>query len=63
MARITVDIPNAPGTLDTNNSTTQRVSSSEPLSNSIKLHRIAKTGMYSDLIGTPVVPTESTIAG
>lgn len=48
-----VTIPSAPGTLNTNNTTAQTASSSEALSGTIKLHKIAKTGTYSDLIGTP----------
>lgn len=43
-------IPAAPGTLNTNNTTAQTVSSSEALSGTIKLHKISKTGSYSDLI-------------
>lgn len=46
-------IPSAPGTLVTNNSTAQTASSGESLSGTINLHKIAKTGTYSDLIGTP----------
>ena len=47
----------APGTLNTNNSTAQTASASEALSGTINLHKIAKTGTYSDLIGTPTIPT------
>ena len=43
----------SPGTLNTNNSTAQTASASEALSGSISLHKVAKTGTYSDLIGTP----------
>lgn len=53
VAAISVTIPSAPGTLNTNNTTAQTVSSSEALSGTIKLHKVAKTGTYSDLIGTP----------
>lgn len=53
----------APGTLKTNNTTAQTASASEPLSGTINLHRVAKTGTYSDLIGTPTIPTESTVSG
>ena len=49
-------IPSAPGTLNTNNTTAQTASSSEALSGTIKLHKVAKTGTYSDLIGTPTIP-------
>lgn len=56
----------APGTLKTNNTTAQTASASESLSGTINLHKVAKTGTYSDLIGTPTIPaavTESTVAG
>ena len=43
-------IPAAPGTLNTNNTTAQTVSSSEALSGAIKLHKVSKTGSYNDLI-------------
>lgn len=49
-------IPAAPGTLNTDNSTAQSVSSSEALSGTVKLHKISKTGKYSDLSGKPTVP-------
>ena len=55
-------IPNAPGTLNTNNTTAQTVSGSEALSGAIKLHKVAKTGTYSDLIGTPSIPSASDIS-
>ena len=50
-------IPSAPGTLNTNNSTAQTVSSSEALTGTVKLHKVSKTGTYSDLIGTPTIPS------
>lgn len=53
VAAISATIPSAPGTLNTNNTTAQTASSSETLSGTIKLHKVAKTGTYSDLIGTP----------
>lgn len=53
-------IPSAPGTLDTTATTAQSTSSSEALSGNISLHKIAKTGTYSDLIGTPTIPTVPT---
>lgn len=59
VASITATIPSAPGTLNTNNSTAQTVSSSEALSGAIKLHKVAKTGTYSDLIGTPTIPSKT----
>ena len=49
-------IPSAPGTLDTTATTAQATSASEALSGAVKLHKIAKTGTYSDLIGTPSIP-------
>lgn len=58
VAAITATIPAAPGTLQTNLTTAQTASASEALSGSIKLHKIAKTGTYSDLIGTPTIPTK-----
>lgn len=55
-----VTIPAAPGTLKTNNTTAQTASNSEALSGTINLHKVAKTGTYSDLIGTPTIPTVPT---
>lgn len=52
------NIPSAPGTLDTTATTAQSTSSNEALSGSITLHKIAKTGAYSDLIGAPTIPTK-----
>lgn len=52
----------APGTLNTNNTTAQTVSASEDLSGVIKLHKIAKTGTYSDLIGTPAMTSDASVA-
>lgn len=46
----------APGTLITNATTAQTASSGEAMSGSITLHKIAKTGTYSDLIGKPTIP-------
>lgn len=43
------------GTLVTNNTTAQTASASESFADTINLHKIAKTGTYSDLIGTPTV--------
>ena len=50
-------IPSAPGTLITNATTTQSASSGEAMSGTITLHKVSKTGTYSDLIGTPTIPT------
>lgn len=46
-------------TLKTDNTTAQTTSSSEAITGSgtINLHKVAKTGTYSDLIGTPTIPT------
>ena len=52
----TTIIPDAPGTLNTNNSTAQTVSSSESFSRTIKLHKISKTGSYNDLLNKPTIP-------
>lgn len=49
------------GTLSTNNATTQTVpTSAESLSGAIKLHKVSKTGTYSDLIGTPSLAAVAT---
>lgn len=53
-------IPSAPGTLNTTATTAQSTNSSEALSGNVTLHKVAKTGAYSDLIGTPTIPTIST---
>lgn len=49
--------PITPGTLITNATTAQTASNGEAMSGTITLHKIAKTGTYSDLIGTPTIPT------
>lgn len=43
----------APGTLTTTSTAALDTATNEALSGSISLHKIAKTGSYSDLIGTP----------
>lgn len=48
-------IPSAPGTLNTNNTSAQSVNGSEALSGTVKLHKIAKTGTYNDLISKPYI--------
>lgn len=58
VAAITATIPSAPGTLDTTATTAQSTNASETLSGSITLHKVAKTGTYSDLIGIPTIPTK-----
>lgn len=60
---VNLTIPSAPGTLNTTATTAQSTSSSEALSGNITLHKVAKTGTYSDLIGTPSAVTESTVSG
>ena len=55
-------IPSAPGTLNTDNATAQTVNASEALSGSVKLHKVSKTGSYSDLLNTPTIPTVPTIS-
>ena len=55
-------IPAAPGTLDTTATTAQATSASEALSGSVTLHKVAKTGTYSDLIGTPTIDATPTNA-
>ena len=64
----TPTIPAAPGTLNTNNTTAQTVSSSESLSGTIKLHKVAKTGnaydlnnMYQYLPETTTVPNVTSV--
>lgn len=49
-------IPAAPGTLDTTATTAQTTNASEALSGSVTLHKVSKTGTYSDLIGLPALP-------
>lgn len=63
---VNITIPAAPGTLNTTATTAQSTNSSEALSGNITLHKVAKTGTYSDLIGKPTIPaavTESTVSG
>lgn len=45
------------GTLNTNNSTAQTVSSSESFGDTIKLHKVSKTGSYNDLLNKPTIPS------
>lgn len=47
----------SPGTLNTTATTAQSTSSSEALSGSVTLHKVAKTGTYNDLIGKPTIPS------
>lgn len=55
-------------TLNTDNNTSQTVSAGESISGAgaINLHKIAKTGSYTDLLNAPKIPaavTESTVSG
>lgn len=52
----TPTIPAAPGTLNTDNTGAQAVSSSEALSGTVKLHKVSKTGSYADLLNKPTIP-------
>lgn len=45
------------GTLNTTATTAQSTNASESLTGSVTLHKVAKTGTYSDLIGTPTIPS------
>lgn len=45
------------GTLNTNNSTAQTVSSSESFGGTINLHKVSKTGSYNDLLNKPTIPS------
>lgn len=47
------------GTLNTNNTTAQTVSSSESFSNNINLHKVSKTGNYNDLLNKPTIPIDT----
>ena len=49
--------------LKTDNTTTQSTSSSEAIagSGSISLHKVSKTGSYSDLLNKPTIPATNTI--
>lgn len=49
------------GTLNTTATSAQSTSASESLSGNITLHKIAKTGAYSDLSGTPTIPSVGTL--
>lgn len=50
-----------PGTLKTNATTAQTASSGEAMSGTITLHKVSKTGTYSDLIGKPTIPGGSSM--
>lgn len=51
----------SPGTLTTTSTSALSTASNEALSGSISLHKVAKTGTYSDLIGTPTIPTVNNV--
>ena len=53
------DITNRPniGSLVTTGTTALATSAGESFSNTINLHKISKTGTYSDLLGLPTIPT------
>ena len=44
---------NSTGTLSTTSTSALSTNSSESLGGTVSLHKVAKTGTYSDLIGTP----------
>lgn len=46
-----------PGTLNTDNAAAQSTNASEPLTGTVKLHKVAKTGSYSDLLDKLSIPT------
>jgi len=56
----TDNVPNV-GSLNTNNATAQTVSSSESFTSNISLHKISKTGSYSDLLNKPTIPATNVI--
>jgi len=43
--------------INTTNTTAQATSGDETLTGLVNLHKVAKTGTYSDLIGTPTIPS------
>ena len=49
------------GNLITNNTTAQTASAEESFTANINLHKISKTGTYSDLIGKPTIPATNVI--
>lgn len=51
------------GTLDTTNTTALTPSASESLGGSVSLHKVSKTGTYSDLIGTPTYALGESVGG
>ena len=51
------DVPAAPGTLNTTNTTSLTPTDGEALSGTINLHKVSKTGSYNDLNNKPDIPT------
>lgn len=45
------------GTLNTDNATSQSANPSESFGGSINLHKVSKTGSYTDLLNKPTIPT------
>ena len=57
-----VDLNNIkPGTLNTDNSNSQETKTSESLSGTVNLHKVAKTGSYTDLNDKPTIPSVGTL--
>lgn len=50
-----------PGTLKTTNTTAQATNASEPLTGTVNLHKVAKTGSYNDLLDRPTIPDVGTL--
>ena len=50
-------VPSAPGTLNTTNSSALATNASESLAGTIQLHKVAKTGRYTDLLSKPTIPS------
>lgn len=50
-----------PGTLNTTATTSQSTSSSESLAGSVTLHKVSKTGSYSDLSDKPTIPSSISV--
>ena len=51
------------GVLDTTATTAQTPNASESLGGTVTLHKVAKTGTYSDLIDKPTIPTTAADIG
>lgn len=52
------DIPSI-GALDTTATTAQATAANEPFSGNITLHKVSKTGSYTDLLNQPSIPTKT----